>query len=178
MKTIKQFGIVLTLALTVLLSSCSSDDNGGGGGGNAPQGTLKAKVGGSNFTSMQMATTAQKVAVGGGTYTITIQGSDSNGKAIILILNGVNGQPGTFEISQTAAISAVASYSEMNMSNPMNSPVWAAPYDGSGVAGSITISEITDTNIKGSFNFTGKKQNGTDTKNVTNGAFNVGLTSH
>ncbi|RKS00551.1 DUF6252 family protein [Flavobacterium sp. 102] len=172
MKTIKQFGIVLTVALATLLSSCSGSDDGGGGGGNASLGQVKAKVAGSSFSSMEVATFAQKI-VAGGTTTIIVQGSTAQGKAIQLILNGTNGQPGTFEISDDAAISAVASYTELNQSNPMNSPTWAAPYEDSGVVGSITISEISDTNVKGTFNFTGKNQNGTDTKAVTNGAFNV-----
>ena len=35
-----------------------------------------------------------------------------------------------------------------------------------------------ETNVKGTFNFTGKNQNGDDTKAVTNGAFNVNFTSN
>jgi hypothetical protein len=176
MKTIKQFGIVFALTLTTLLSSCSSSD-GGGGGGSAALGTLKAKVAGSNFTSMSAATFATKQVVGG-TTTIIIQGSDASGKAVQLILNGTDGTAGTFEISDTAGISAIASYIEANISNPMASQTWAAPYDGSGAAGSITISEITDTNVKGTFTFTGKIQNGTDTKAITDGAFNINFTSN
>ena len=176
MKTMKQFGLMLTMVAATLLSSCSGDDNGGGGG-SAANGTIKAKVGGSNFKSMEIASFASKNAIGGGAYMITIQGSDEEGNAIQLILNGVDGQPGTFEISQSAGITAVGYYTKINIntSNPMASTytTWAAPYEGSGVAGSITISEITDTTIKGTFNFTGKNQEGTDTKAVTNGAFNL-----
>ncbi|MFN3753474.1 DUF6252 family protein [Flavobacterium sp.] len=177
MKTIKQFGIVLTMALATLLTSCSGSDDGGGGGGSASLGQLKAKVGGSNFTSMNLATFATKQVIGT-TTTIIIQGSDASGKAIQLILNGTNGAAGTFEISDTANISAIASYSEVNINNPMASQTWAAPYDSSGAVGSITISEITDTNVKGTFNFTGKNQNGTDTKAITNGAFNINFTTN
>lgn len=176
MKTIKQIGIVFTIALATLLTSCSGSD-GGGGGGTASLGTLKAKVGGSNFTSMSAATFATKQVVGGLT-TIIIQGSDASGKAVQLILTGTDGNAGTFEISDTANISAIASYIEANISNPMASQTWAAPYENAGVAGSITISEITDTNVKGTFNFTGKNQDGPDTKQITNGAFNINFTSN
>lgn len=177
MKTIKQFGIVLTVALATLLTACSGSDDGGGGGGNASLGQVKAKVGGSNFTSMNLATFATKQVVGGFT-TIIIQGSDASGKAIQLMLTGTDGTAGTYEISDDANISAIASYIEANISNPMASQTWAAPYDDSGAVGSITITEITDTNVKGNFTFTGKNQNGTDTKAITNGAFNVNFTSN
>lgn len=176
MKTMKQFGIVLAVALTTLLSSCSSDD-GGGGGATASLGQVKAKVGGSNFVSMDLATFATKQVIGGFT-TIIVQGSDATGKAIQLIVSNYDGSTGTYEISDTANISAIASYIEANISNPMASQTWAAPYDDSGVVGSITISEISDTNVKGTFTFTGKNQDGVDTKAITNGAFNVNFTSN
>jgi hypothetical protein len=176
MKTIKKIGIVLTMAFATLLSSCSSDD-GGGGGGTASLGQVKAKVGGTNFTSMDLATFATKQVIGGFT-TIIVQGSDASGKAIQLILSDYDGGTGTYAISDDANISAIASYIEANISNPMASQTWAAPYDGSGSAGSITITEISDTNVKGTFNFTGKNQNGDDTKAITNGAFNVNFTSN
>jgi hypothetical protein len=174
MKTIKQFGLLLAMAITTLLTSCSGSD---GGGESASLGTLKAKVAGSNFTSMSAATFATKQVVGS-TTTIIIQGSDASGKAIQLMLNGTNGSAGTFEISDTATISAIGSYIEANISNPMASQTWAAPYENAGATGSITISEISDTNVKGTFTFTGKNQNGTDTKQITDGAFNVNFTSN
>ncbi len=177
---IKQLGLILTVFVAVMMSSCSSDGDGGGGGGTAPEGTVKAKVGGSNFTSMEMATTAQRISSGGSTYMIAIAGTTANAsssKTIQLILNGVDGQPGTFQIGEEGSISAVASYTETLMSNPMDAIVWAAPYEGSGITGSITISEINDTNVKGTFTFTGKNQDGTDTKQVTDGAFNVNWTN-
>lgn len=172
---------MLTVVLATMMSSCSSDSDGGGGGATAALGTVKAKVGGSNFTSMEMATTAQRISAGG-VHMISIQGTFANtssSKTIQIVLNGLTSanQTGTFEISQDMTITTVASYTEMPISNPMNAIVWAAPYDGSGVAGSVTITENTDTGIKGTFNFTGKNQDGTDTKQVTDGAFNVNWTN-
>ncbi|HNP33632.1 MAG TPA: DUF6252 family protein [Flavobacterium sp.] len=172
MKTIKQLSIVLVLALTSMLSSCSSD--GDGGGSSASLGTLKGKVAGTNFTSMTAATFATKVTAGG-TTTVIVQGSDATGKAIHLMVMGTTVAAGTYQISD-ASISTEASYTEINLST-MSSTTWAAPYESSGNVGSITISEITDTNVKGTFTFTGKNQSGTDTKQVTNGAFNVNFSS-
>lgn len=165
MKTIKHLSFAIVLALTTILSSCSSSD-GGGGGGSAAAGTIVAKAGSTNFKSMTQASYA--VSQGG---MLIIQGSDATGKAMQLMLAGVS-TTGTYEISDTAGISVIGSYTEVNLGN-MTSKTWAAPYEDSGVVGSITISEITETAVKGTFNFTGKNQDGADTKAITNGAFNV-----
>ncbi|WP_295337704.1 DUF6252 family protein [Flavobacterium sp.] len=175
MKTIKKIGLFFAIALVSLTTSCSSDDNGGGGS-NATLGTIRAKVAGSNYTSMEMGTFATRQVIGGLT-SIIVQGSDASGKAIQIVITGYDGL-GSYEISEDAAISTVASYIESNISDPMNSLVWAAPYENSGVAGTVTVTEISETNVKGTFNFTGKNQAGEDTKVVTNGAFNVNFSSN
>lgn len=52
---------------------------------------------------------------------------------------------------------------------------WYAPLeDNSGVTGTITVTESSDTNVKGTFSFKGVNDLGTF-KNVTNGSFNVAL---
>ena len=162
------------LAVTTILSSCSSDSSSSGGA-SAALGTMQAKAGSTNFTSMTAATFAHKNTSGGVT-TIIIQGSDASGKAIQLIITGASGTTGTYQISDTASISTIASYTEVNTTT-FTSQTWAAPYEGSGNVGSVTISEITDTNVKGTFTFTGKNESGTDTKAVTDGAFNINFSS-
>lgn len=175
MKTLKKISILfLATVLSTSILSCSGDDGGEStGGGIAVEGTITANVGGGSFTSMSMATTAMKVETGGA-YTITIQGTDAGGKNMQLILNGVDGSTGTYEIGVDTAISAIGSYTEVNIANPMDSQTWVAPYEDGGVAGSITITEISDTNIKGTFEFTARNQeNAQDTKEITGGSFNV-----
>lgn len=162
MKTIKNLGFAIVLAVTTMLTSCSSSDGGGG----AAAGTITAKAGSVSFKSMTQASYAMQQ---GGM--LIIQGSDAQGRVIQLMLMGVS-ETGTYTISDTAGISVIANYSEMNL-NTMSAVTWAAPYEDSGAVGTITISEITDTGVKGTFNFTGKNQSGADTKSVTNGAFNV-----
>lgn len=168
MKTIKHLSLALVLAVTTILSSCSSDSDGGGG--NAAAGTIKAKAGSTNFTSMTQASFAMNQ---GGM--LVIQGSDASGKAIQLAIAGAT-EAGTYTISDDNAISVIGSYTEVNLST-FDSTTWAAPYEGSGNVGTITISEITATTVKGTFSFTGKNQEGTDTKAVTNGSFNVNFQS-
>lgn len=170
MKTLKNFAKFGFLALFLSLSSCSSDE--GGGGGVAAEGTITANVAGSTFTSMELATIANRVNAGGSTI-VTIQGSDATGKAINLIINGAT-QTGTYDIGGENLIAVVGTYIETNIQNPQASKTYVAPYEDGGVAGSITISEMTDTKIVGTFNFTGKNQNDqNDSKAITNGAFNV-----
>lgn len=173
MKTLKKISILfLATVLSTSAVSCSGDDDGNNVGPIAAEGTITASVAGANFTSIVQGTTAVKVATGDA-YTITIQGTDLGGKQIQLILNGVDGETGTYEISNNAGITAIGSYIEINTTT-FSSQTWVAPYENSGVAGSITISEISDTNIKGTFSFTARNQENTqDSKAVTGGSFNV-----
>lgn len=166
MKSIKHISFALVLAVTTILSSCSSDSSSGGSGSTA-LGTMKAKIAGSNWTSMSVATAATHQNT-----MLIIQGSDATGKAIQLMVGGVT-EPGTFQISDTSGINAIASYTQANISNPMASLTFAAPYEGSGNVGTITVTDLTATNVKGTFSFTGKNQAGDDTKAITNGSFNV-----
>src|SRR5690606_28357350 len=170
MKTFKKSILVLMAVVAVSLTSCKKDDDGGGGGG-AGSGTVVAKVGGSNFKSMEMASTAS-ITTGGGSTTVTIQGSDANGKGIFIIINNFDGT-GTYEFTDSNVF-VTATYVEANINNPMNSQTWSAPYQDSGVVGEVNVSEKTDTKIKGTFNFMAKNVNGDNSiKNITEGSFNL-----
>lgn len=173
MKSIKHISFAIVLALSTIVTSCSSD--GGGGGSSASAGTMKAKVGSTNWSSLSAATAATKQVTGSST-TIIVQGSDASGKAMQLMVIANIIAPGTYEISN-ASNTTNASYTEVNINNPAASQTWAAPYENSGVIGSITFTDITSTNVKGTFTFTGKNESGADTKQITNGAFNVNLTN-
>jgi len=170
MKNFKKSILVLMAVVAVSLTSCKKDDDGGGGG-SAGAGTISAKVGGSNFTSMEAASRATQSGAGG-TTTIILQGSDASGKGIFITMNNFDGV-GTYEFTDSNVF-LVATYVETNISNPQNSQTWTAPYQGSGVIGQVKISEKTDTKIKGTFNFTGKNVNGDNSlKNITDGSFNL-----
>ncbi|AWA28762.1 hypothetical protein HYN48_00905 [Flavobacterium magnum] len=172
MKTLKMISKMTLVAVMFLALSCSSDSDGGGGGGSASLGTVTAKIAGSGFTSMAMATSAQRVTSGNMT-TISLVGADSSGKSISLIMNGVS-QAGTYDIGGDNSISIVGSYTALNMQDPANSVVYVAPTEGGAVKGSVTISELTDAKLVGTFHFTGTNQdNAIDTKEITNGAFNL-----
>lgn len=170
MKTIKFLSVFLFISIALV--SCNKSDDDGGDGGGAPEGTMTAKINGSSFTSMEIATTANEVTAGGST-TITIQGSDADGKGMVLIINTYDGT-GTYTISDDNVFTS-ASYVEANVSNPQASQTWQAPFQDSGVVGEIKIAEKTDSNIKGTFNFEAKNSNDGSMRNVTEGSFNMGI---
>lgn len=172
MKFINKTILVLMAVVAVSLTSCKKDDDGGdGGGGQAGSGQIVAKVNGSNFSSMELASRATLTGTGT-SKTLILLGSDASGKGINIIMNNYDGV-GTYEFSDSNVF-LVATYVEANVSNPQNSQTWTAPYNGSGIIGEINISEKTDTSIKGTFNFTGKNVNGDNSlKNITEGSFNL-----
>lgn len=173
MKTKSLFSAALLFVLVIssFSVSCKSDDDGGSGG-SAAEGTITAKVNGSNFTSLEMATSAQMVSAGG-TTTLMILGSSMDQNGITLSISALDGT-GTYQIGGGANVFVTASYTEANVNDPMNSQVWQAPYDDS-VAGEISISEISETKVKGTFHYSCKNVNDGSIKNITDGSFNVNL---
>lgn len=168
----------LSLALLVLftVAACKKNDDGGNGG-SAGDGTVKAKIGGSSWTSISMSTSAMYVNAA---KTLTIMGTDAGGKNVKLMILGYDGSTGTWDITSAGgAISVNASYIETNISNPAASKTYVAPYSGSGVIGKIQISEFSKTgSVKGTFNFKSRNQSDTgDFKEVSEGSFNVAVKS-
>ncbi len=172
MKTIKKLTFLFFMSLAVI--ACKSDDDGGDGG-DAAAGTIQAKVNGSNFTSLEIATAANQATANGNT-TMIIQGSDAEGRGIVLIINAFEGTE-TYTLSDDNVF-IVAQYIEVDVNDPMNPTIWAAPFQDSGVVGEINVSEKTDTNIKGTFNFSAKEQNGTSMRDITEGSFNIQVTQN
>jgi len=168
----KSRGVLLVmLACTIAVTSCKKSEDGGPGGDAAP-GTIKAKIDGASFASLKMTSIANRVNVGGKSI-ITVQGNESSGKAIVLVMNGVDG-PGTYAIGGGANISISASYTEVNIANPTATKIWQAPFDSS-VAGEVKIAELTDAAIKGTFTFTAKNTTENSLREITAGAFNMSL---
>ncbi len=165
-------GYALLMMICVLaMPSCKKNEDGGPGGDAAP-GTIKAMIDGSSFSSLKMTSVANRINAGG-TSIITVQGNESSGKAIVLVMNGVDGT-GTYSIGGDANISISASYTEVNISNPTATKIWQAPFDSS-VAGEVKIAELTNTTIKGTFTFTAKNTMDQSVREVTEGAFNMSL---
>lgn len=156
----------------VTLSSCSNDDDTSGGSA-AASGTLVAKVDGTSFQSMEISSSAT-LANPGGISNLIIIASNSDGNAFAFTIVGYDG-PGTYPLGGNANITNSGSYTETDISNLTNptTEIWQAPYDDTEV-GSITITEETDDNVKGNFEFTCKNVNGDNSvKVITDGSFDL-----
>ncbi|UAB81523.1 hypothetical protein INR76_01820 [Marixanthomonas sp. SCSIO 43207] len=167
MKTLKTLSLILFVSLS--LFACKSDDDGGDGG-SAAEGLVTAKVNGNNFKSMRAASTAVKTQANGIT-TLRAQGSDSNGKGVVLTIVGYDGT-GSYNVGGGANIFVNAVYVEADVNNPTNSQTWQAPFDDT-VAGSVSVSEDTNDGVKGTFTFEAKNGNDDSMVNITEGSFNL-----
>lgn len=156
MKTLK-----LIFAFTIILGLLSCSDSSDEDLGLSGEGTLTAKVDGSNFEALSVAvgaTISNNVAA--------IQGSNSDGEYIRLNISNYNGV-GTYTTGNSISNVSSAMYGSVN-------PViaWVSTFDiGSGT---IEITEETDIAIKGTFSFTGINSDGnTTSKTITEGKFNA-----
>ncbi len=160
MKTLKLFLFVALISAVAI--SCKKDDDGGGG--STPEGSLTASVEGNGFSSI----TAFGVKSG---PIISVTGVDANQRTVGLTMNGVT-TTGTYAIGGGANIAISGSYIEIDLGS-QTSQTWQAPYDSMEV-GEVSISAISDTNIQGTFFFTGKNVNGDQSlRSVTSGSFNL-----
>lgn len=167
--------ILLGLVFGLTTTSCSDDD--GGGTSTAASGTVAAKINGQNYQSDEMLTSANYVSGG---MALTITANNQDGKNLTFNINGFDQTTGTFEIGGDNLIAIVATYTEVDatdISNPQTES-WIAPFDDT-VAGEISFSEVTDTKIEGTFEFTAKNNDPSldDTVEVTNGSFNLDYSS-
>ena len=172
MRTLKQLMLLVMVTSMVSLSSCKSDDDGGNPFvAPSNSGTIDAKIDGNQFNSLAI-TSFANMSTGGGQTTLVIQGNTQS-QAINIIINGYEGE-GTYVISDNNVF-INASYIEPNVNNPSETQTWSAPYQDSGIIGEIKISEQTETNIKGTFNFDGKNSEDDTVKSVTEGSFDLTL---
>lgn len=176
MKTINFFRLLIMGVLVIVATSCSSNDDGDDGDVNAASGTLTAKVDGTNYQSMEISSSAT-VANVGQAQNLVIIASNSDGNAFAMTVFGYTGE-GTYEFTgANIAVTNTASYTEtdVDLNNPQNSTteIWQAPYDNT-LVGTVTITEETDSKVKGSFEFTCKNVNGDNSvKTITEGSFDL-----
>lgn len=169
MKTLKNGMYLLLVVLVTTFTACSTDD-GEDSGDTAAAGRMTAKIDGDNFQSMEIATTATVVAVGGA-ESITLQGGDSDGRTILFIINGFDGV-GDYTIDSESLVLSTASYIVPNISNPQATQSWSAPFMDSGMIGNVDINVFSDAKVEGTFSVTVQNADGGQVA-ITNGAFNI-----
>ena len=173
MKNLKKIMLLVMTITMVSITSCSNDDDGGNAG-NAGSGVLTAKVGGTNYQSLEISSSATIANSG---QNLIVIATNSDGNAFAFTIFGFDGV-GTYPLGGGANITNSASYSEtdVDLSNPQNSTteLWQAPYDDT-MVGEIRVSEISDTKVIGTFDFTCKNVGGDQSiKTITEGSFNLG----
>lgn len=174
MRNLKQFMLLVMTMSLVSLSSCSSDDDGGSGG-DAADGTLTAKIDGASFTSEELATSAVIVTSGAG-RALNILAGDFDGLTFQIGLPTFDGE-GTYNVDSEDVILNSFVLIDVDVSNPQSPTTqsWLAPYAGSGLAGTVSISSETATHIVGTFEMKIKGGDNNSVINITNGSFNIEL---
>ncbi len=148
---------ILGLLLIAAAACAGGDDGGMGPGTNLPQGSLSARIDGTNWA----ASTALIAAWNGNI--ITISGTD--GATQTLGFATVATGPGTFAIGGPAGANALLAIGSTGAS-------WNAAV--SRGSGSITISTLSATGATGTFSFVLAPNTGSTTsKTVTEGRFDV-----
>ncbi|OYU81662.1 MAG: hypothetical protein CFE23_04115 [Flavobacterium sp. BFFFF1] len=164
MKTMKKFGFTAMAALAIALSSCSSDSDGGSGSNAATY--INASVDGTAFETFevqgQSSASASRIVSGSDTF-ITITGVSSTTDAMEIVLHNITAT-GTYPAGPSNDLTLVYSATSSQMA-------YASDADCTGATGTVTVTSISDTKIEGTFSFTGKTDDCTGQKAVTNGKF-------
>ncbi len=154
---VRNLTLGMLLIFAVAFSSCKKDNDSGDPGNGGGSGTLTLKYDGTSWD-------ASLAVVGINTNgVVNVTGSDSQAHQASVILYGATG-PGTYEVT-------------MGMNNQLR---WTEglgqedTYVANGIlgTGTIIVTELTDSNVVGTFSFTGYNTSG-DTKQITDGQFNA-----
>ena len=167
MKNLCKSAFVFLAAMT-LLTSCSDDSGSNTDNGDIPEtGTyINAKIDGDLFETMSIQgfTTgaASKTGIGDQTL-VTISAVDPDTNTMVIALMGVTGT-GTYDIGPETE--SVVSYVDTATETAFNSSE-----DCTGATGELKVTHYSDEKIEGTFTFTGKNDDCSGSKNVTNGKF-------
>ncbi|NMH26731.1 DUF6252 family protein [Flavobacterium silvaticum] len=166
MKKFQIFGkAILFTGLIALASACNGDEAVGTGGQSGSY--ITASVNGSGFEAAVMGVstvTAVRTGTGAGNL-IMITGANPDAHAITINLFGITA---TGDYNVTPDSDSVMAYVDGMGSS-------TASYDTGeceGATGVVHVTQISDTQIEGTFEFTGKsEENSCAAKSVTNGSF-------
>lgn len=155
---------LLLLALSLNLAACDS----GGGDDSIALGSMTATVGGSSWDA---ANATANVITAAGNRTLAISGATVGTQitTMSLTITAIGGAAigtGTYALGDDATDNVFGSATYLPTFNP------ADAY--SSTSGTVTISEIDDDHVEGTFSFTGQVAASGETITVADGRFNVG----
>jgi hypothetical protein len=176
MNKIEKMVLFTIISMSLVFSSCSKNEPDGPAN-SVSEGVIKAKVDGAWVTTESM-TGAANLVERVGTLTLLGSTAGTSSKSFMFVVNGFEGA-GEYAIGGSNNIAVSGSYTEIavNLSNPSNSQSnsWQAPYTGGNEVGKITIKEVTDTHVIGTFQFKAKNTKDNTFKEITEGSFNLKL---
>lgn len=163
-----------TLLLFATIAACSN-----GSTGPAPTSDFTATIDGTSWASTQTQVTGPGAGSNQVPGSITITGtqivSATNYTTVMLSLGYIAG-PGTYPLGVNAGTTA-GGMGTVTAIQGVSLPTWSTNF--TGAAGTVTVTELSATRIKGTFQFTAPPQSysqgTTGTRTVTNGAFDVAL---
>ena len=155
-----RIAFVFLLFFSFLSISCSSDDTSE----DEQDGEyLSATIDGENYSSSLSINMTEMIGI------TTIIGVSDSSKGIMLQLAETS--TGTYQIGgANSSDLTLASYSEYS-GNAV--AAWEAPIDHSVLDGEIVVTNSTENNLKGTFNFTATNSEDNSTVEVSNGKFNI-----
>lgn len=163
-------------ALLILLAACGGDDDKKGGGGSG-DGILTAAINADDFTADKDAAQAVLTNGAGGSNKISLMvtGENASTKQRISFTLYDYVELGAYQLR--FGNSDLAYYYE-NIET-VDEAAWISPdysiSDANVVQGTIAISEMTETRVKGTFSFTAREDGGDGIKEVTEGSFDLPL---
>jgi hypothetical protein len=155
--------VILTLALTACGGSKNPASPGGSGGGSH---FMRATIDGSSWSSSSTLVNLGVNHSQPGLYIMT--GGGTTGYSIVLDLYNISG-PGTYPLGVGISVAGgIATLSQVNAG-------WSTAL--TGVSGTVTITDLSDTHIAGTFSFTATPLSGgaTGAKSVTAGSFDLAV---
>jgi hypothetical protein len=150
----KKYSAALVLAVVsfLALAGCGDDP----ASSNTTNGSIGAKVNGSSWsaTNIQATWTNNVLGLGGS----RIQGADNHQ----INITGMISAPGTYQLNPFAGLNAT--YTEGSAANVKIFTV---------TSGQIVVTELSSSGAKGTFSFNATQNQGSETRSITEGTFDV-----
>lgn len=163
---LRRLSIVLLLAFTAIFVACGSDDDSTSSNNDSnTNGSMKASVAGSSWEANTAVVAVYAQA--SGTLSITGQYTDLSGNSKQMSLTIMqNASVNSFSVGLLGP--AQARYTDASLQNPTGESYI-------GTSGTVEITELTDTSVKGSFSFSGALNGNGTVKQISSGTFSAKL---